>query len=48
MLFENVMEPLGNLPNLLFLIGLFVGLFVWLGMQKKFNAQADADPNQIK
>ncbi|MFT7156864.1 MAG: hypothetical protein ACI8Q1_001879 [Parvicella sp.] len=48
MLFENVLEPLGDIPNAMFLASLFIGLFVWLRMQAKFNAQADADPNQIK
>jgi len=46
--FENLLEPLGDFPNLLFLILLFVGLFVWLKMQAKYNAEAEADPNQIK
>ena len=26
----------------------FVGLFVWLGKQKKFNDKAASDPNQLK
>ena len=46
--FENTLEPLGDLPNLIFLILLFVGLFVWLRMQGKFNAEAEANPDQIK
>ncbi len=47
-LFENTLEPLGDLPNLIFLILLFVGLFVWLKMQAKYNAEAEANPDQIK
>jgi hypothetical protein len=47
-LFENTLEPLGDLPNLIFLILLFVGLFLWLKMQGKFNAEAKANPDQIK
>lgn len=47
-LFESTLEPLGDIPNLLFLISLFVGLFVWLKMQAKFNAEAEANPDQIK
>ncbi len=47
-LFENTMEPLGNIPNGIFLILLFVGLFVWLKMQAKYNAEAEANPDQIK
>ena len=26
----------------------FIGLFYWLNWQRKFNAQAENDPNQIK
>lgn len=26
----------------------FVGLFYWLNWQRKFNAQAENDPNQLK
>lgn len=26
----------------------FGGLFYWLNWQKKFNAQAEKDPNQLK
>ena len=33
-LFENTLEPLGNMPNDAFLLLGFVGLFVWLKMQK--------------
>ena len=26
----------------------FVGLFYWLNLQRKFNAQAENDPDQLK
>jgi hypothetical protein len=26
----------------------FVGLFYWLNLQRKFNAQAEEDPDQLK
>ena len=26
----------------------FVGLFYWLNLQRKFNAQAEKDPDQLK
>lgn len=42
-IFENTLEPLGNLPNWSF-IGLgFVGLLFWLRTQKKFNEEAKAN-----
>lgn len=47
-LFENTMEPLGNIPNAIFFVLLFVGLFTWLRMQGKYNAEAEANPEQIK
>ncbi len=39
-LFENTLEPLGDLPNAAFLLLLFVGLFLWLWWQGKYNKQA--------
>ena len=42
-LFENTLEPLGNLPNDAFLLLGFAGLFIWLKMQKKFNEEAKAN-----
>lgn len=47
-LFENTLEPLGNIPNYTFFILLGLGLLYWLKMQSKYNAEAEADPNQIK
>jgi len=46
--FDNVMEPTGNILNYTW-IGLgFIGLFIWLNMQAKYNADAKANPDQIK
>ncbi len=45
---EVVYENVGNgFNNLLIIVG-FVGLFYWLNYQRKFNAQAKNDHNQIK
>jgi len=41
--FEHVLEPLGNIPNVLFIILGFVGLFTWLNIQKKYNKKAEED-----
>lgn len=42
-IFETLLEPLGDLPNMAF-IGLgFVGLFFWLKMQKDFNNKAKSE-----
>lgn len=53
--FETILEPLGDgslpfgiTPNTIFLLMGFFGLFVWLKMQAKYNAEAAANPNQIK
>ncbi len=42
-LFENTLEPLGMLPNWLFLTLGFGGLFFWLKMQKNFNDKAKSE-----
>lgn len=39
-IFENTLEPLGNIPNYSFIVLGFVGLFIWLKMQKKYNEEA--------
>lgn len=45
---DIIYENIGNgFNNLLIVVG-FVGLFYWLNYQRKFNAQAENDPNQIK
>ncbi len=38
--FFNVFEKLGNIPNYIFIVLGFVGLFYWLNLQKKFNKKA--------
>lgn len=43
-LFENV----GNIFNTVVIVTGFIGLFYWLNMQKKFNAKAFNNPNQLK
>ena len=47
-LFENTLEPLGNIPNYTFTVLVIVGILVWLSFQAKYNAEAEKDPNQIK
>lgn len=44
----GLFEKLGNLPNDAFIVLGFVGLFIWLNMQKKFNAEAKQNPSQLK
>lgn len=47
-LFENLVEPVGNIINYTWIVLGFVGLFVWLKYQAKYNAEAEANPDQIK
>jgi len=47
-LFENTLEPVGNILNYTFVVLGFVGLFYWLKTQAKYNAEAEANPDQIK
>lgn len=44
----SVFDIVGNLFNNLVIIVGFVGLFIWLNKQRKFNAAAEANPDQIK
>ena len=46
--FENILEPTENLLNYAFIVLMFVGLFVWIKYQAKYNAEAKANPDQIK
>lgn len=41
-------DKVGNLANYSFLILGFVGFFIWMKYQKKYNDEAANDPNQIK
>ena len=38
--FINVLEPLGNLPNYLFIAIIFGALLYWLYLQKKYIKKA--------
>ena len=44
---ENVMPTTFLVNTGAVLLG-FVGLFYWLNLQRKFNAQAEKDPDQLK
>ena len=41
-------DKVGNLANYSFLLLGFVGFFIWMKYQKKYNDEAANDPNQIK
>ena len=41
-------EIIGNGFNYAVIVLGFVGLFIWLNKQRKFNAEAASNPNQIK
>lgn len=43
-LYDNV----GNILNYSFLALGFVGFFMWMNFQRKFNQKAENNPNQIK
>lgn len=53
-LLETVLTPLDadwgltSFMNTGILLLGFVGLGIWLMKQKKYNAEAEADPNQLK
>lgn len=36
----GLMEKLGNVPNYIFIVLGFFGLFYWLNLQKKYNKKA--------
>tara|TARA_B100000809_G_scaffold261449_1_gene310366 strand:- start:3867 stop:4049 length:183 start_codon:yes stop_codon:yes gene_type:complete len=46
--FFDIFKNAGNLPNYIFIAVGFGLLFWWLGLQKKYNAKAAADPKQLK
>ena len=46
--FQNVLENLENLPNYAFCILGSVGFAYWVKCQMKYNAEAEANPDQIK
>ncbi len=39
--FDNLLVPMGNLPNIVCTLGVFVGIFIWVKMQKKYNEEAE-------
>ena len=41
-------DMIGNIFNYSVIVLGFVGLFIWLNMQKKYNAAAESNPDQIK
>ncbi len=44
LLFENV----GNLFNDSMIVLGFIGLFIWLRLQHRYNQEAQNNPNQLK
>ncbi len=46
--FDNILEPTGNILNYTWIVLGFIGLFIWLNMQAKYNAEAESNPDQIK
>jgi len=47
-LFENTLEPLGDMPWIGVLILGFVAFAYWMKRQVDYNKIAEEDPNQIK
>jgi hypothetical protein len=41
-------DNVGNVFNYSCIVLGFVGLFIWLNKQRKFNEQAKNNPNQLK
>lgn len=41
--FVNILEVLGNYPNIIFVLIGFVGLFYWLNIQGKYNKKAEKE-----
>lgn len=44
----QIFEFIGDYVNFAFIILGFIGLFIWLNKQKKFNDAAAKNPNQLK
>lgn len=44
----GIFEVIGNSFNYFLVVLGFVGFAIWMNMQKKYNAEAEANPNQIK
>lgn len=47
-LFENTLEPWGDWPWRIVMVGGFFGFALWMKLQIGYNKQAAANPNQIK
>jgi hypothetical protein len=45
--FDNILEPMTHWFNIVCILGGFVGLFIWLRMQKRFNAKAQKEGTLI-
>lgn len=41
-------DMIGNIFNYACIALGFVGLFIWLNMQKKYNVAAESNPDQLK
>jgi len=41
--FFSLFEKLENYPNYVFVVVGFVGLFIWLNMQKNYNKKAEQE-----
>lgn len=41
-------DVIGDMMNYAIIALGFIGLFYWLNWQRKFNEQAENDPNQLK
>lgn len=45
---EILFESVGNVFNYAVIVLGFVGLFIWLRLQAKYNKEAANDPNKLK
>ena len=46
--FQNVLENMENLPNYAFCVFGVIAFSYWVKWQMKYNAEAEANPDQIK
>ena len=44
----GLIKPLGDTPWMIISLAIAGGLLYWLMCQQKYNAQAEADENQLK
>jgi hypothetical protein len=45
--FKHILEPMTHWFNIVCILGGFVGLFIWLRMQKRFNEKAKKEGTLI-